>query len=150
MTICARRLATALVQALALFLAMPLAACAGEAEWQAHMKTGETAFQRGDYRGAAASFTAALKEAEAFGETDPRFAPTLNNLATLYYTQGQYAQAEPLYKRSLAIREKALGPEHPDVATSLNNLAGLYRATDRIEAAEKLEKRAARILAIKR
>ena len=41
--------------------------------------------------------------------------------------QGQYAKAEPLYQRSLAIREKALGPEHPDVATSLNNLAGLYR-----------------------
>ncbi len=33
----------------------------------------------------------------------------------------------PLYKRSLAIREKALGPEHPHVAVSLNNLAALYR-----------------------
>ncbi len=40
--------------------------------------------------------------------------------------QGHYAEAEPLYKRSLAIREKALGPEHPAVATSLNNLAGFY------------------------
>ena len=42
----------------------------------------------------------------------------------LYKDQGRYADAEPLYKRSLAIREKALGPDHPDVATSLNNLAG--------------------------
>ena len=42
--------------------------------------------------------------------------------------QGQYAQAEPLYKRALAIKEKALGPDHPDVATSLNNLAELYQA----------------------
>ena len=42
-------------------------------------------------------------------------------------TQGRYAEAEPLYKRALAIREKALGPDHPDVATSLNNLAVLYR-----------------------
>ena len=41
--------------------------------------------------------------------------------------QGRYADAEPLYKRSLAIREKSLGPDHPDVATSLNNLAVLYR-----------------------
>jgi hypothetical protein len=31
-----------------------------------------------------------------------------------------------LYKRSLAIQEKALGRDHPDVANSLNNLAGLY------------------------
>ena len=34
--------------------------------------------------------------------------------------------AEPLIKRSLAIREKVLGPDHPDVARSLNNLAELY------------------------
>jgi Tetratricopeptide repeat len=44
----------------------------------------------------------------------------------LYDNQGQYAKAEPLYQRPLAIREKALGPEHPDVAASLNNLAWLY------------------------
>jgi hypothetical protein len=40
----------------------------------------------------------------------------------LYDTQGQYASAEPLYKRSLAIKEKALGPDHPSMAASLNNL----------------------------
>ena len=39
------------------------------------------------------------------------------------YPARQHAEAEPLYKRSLAIREKALGPDHPDVANSLNNLA---------------------------
>jgi CHAT domain-containing protein len=44
----------------------------------------------------------------------------------LYNDQGRYADAEPLYKRSLAIREKALGPDHPDVALTLNNLAGVY------------------------
>ena len=53
---------------------------------------------------------------------------SLNNLAALYVAQGRYAEAEPLYKRSLAIQEKALGPDHPDVGTSLNNLAGLYTA----------------------
>jgi hypothetical protein len=62
----------------------------------------------------------------------------------------QYVQAEPLYKRSLAIKEKALGPDHPDVATSLENLANLYRATERDRGAVELEKRAARIRAIKR
>ena len=31
-------------------------------------------------------------------------------LAALYFGQGRYADAEPLYKRSLAIHEKALGP----------------------------------------
>ena len=33
----------------------------------------------------------------------------LNNLALLYEAQGRNAEAEPLYKRALAIYEKALG-----------------------------------------
>ena len=59
----------------------------------------------------------------------------------LYDDQGRYADAEPLYKRSLAIREKALGPDHPDVALSLNNLAELYHAQGRYADAEPLYKR---------
>ncbi len=75
---------------------------------------------------------------------------SLNFLADIYRAQGQYAQAEPLYKRALAIVEKALGPDHPSVAASLENLAALYRATKRDEEAETLEQRAARIRAIQR
>ena len=56
--------------------------------------------------------------------------------------QGRYAEAEPLYKRALAISEKALGPEHPDVAIRLNNLAVLYWAQGRYAEAEPLLKRA--------
>ena len=62
-------------------------------------------------------------------------------MAALYKTQGLYADAEPLYKRSLAIRDKALGPDHPDVADSINNLAELYRAQARYADAEPLYKR---------
>jgi tetratricopeptide (TPR) repeat protein len=51
-------------------------------------------------------------------------------------------EAEPLFKRSLAIREKALGPGHPDVANSLNKLAFLFRTQGRYAAAEPLYKRA--------
>jgi tetratricopeptide (TPR) repeat protein len=47
-----------------------------------------------------------------------------------------------LFKRSLAIREKALGPDHPDVAISLNNLAGLYDKEGRYAEAEQFYKRA--------
>jgi len=35
-----------------------------------------------------------------------------------YRVQGRYAEAEPLYKRALAIYEKALGPEHPRFTAS--------------------------------
>ena len=55
-------------------------------------------------------------------------------------TQGQYAEAEPLYKRALVIYEQALGPAHPSVATILNNLDGLYRATKREKEADALRR----------
>ncbi len=74
-------------------------------------------------------------------------AASLNNLAALYEVQGNYAEAEPLYQRSLAIQEKALGPEHPDVATSLENYAALLRQTARIDKAERMEARAKAIRA---
>ena len=71
----------------------------------------------------------------------------LNNLAGLYREQGKYTQAEPLYQRSLAIREKALGQEHLDVATSLENYAVLLRKMNRAAEAEKMEARAQAIRA---
>jgi hypothetical protein len=71
-------------------------------------------------------------------------------LALLCHDQGESAKAEPLLKRALAIREKALGPDHPHVAQSLENLANLYRASERNAEAEVLEQRAAKIRAIKR
>jgi len=77
-------------------------------------------------------------------------ATTLNNLANLYIAQGQYKLAEPMYKRALAIKVKALGPNHPRVATSLSSLASLYRKTNRLSEAKVLEKRAKAIRAIKR
>jgi CHAT domain-containing protein len=46
-----------------------------------------------------------------------------------------------MYKRSLAIKEKAFGPDHPDVALSLNNLAQLYHAQGRYTDAEPMYKR---------
>ena len=64
--------------------------------------------------------------------------------------QGKSTLTEPLLKRFLAMKEKALGPDHPDVALGLENLAGLYRSTKREAEAEKLEQRAARIRAIER
>jgi tetratricopeptide (TPR) repeat protein len=62
----------------------------------------------------------------------------LNYLATLYYWQGKYEAAEPLFLQSLELRKKLLGEDHPSVATSLNNLAGLYESQGKYEAAEPL------------
>jgi tetratricopeptide (TPR) repeat protein len=60
----------------------------------------------------------------------------------LYKRQGRYDAAEPLYKRALAIWEKALGPDHPNVATGLESYAVLLRETDRGSEAVEMEARA--------
>ena len=51
-------------------------------------------------------------------------------------------EAEPLFRRALAIWEQSLGPDHPDVTFALNNLAGLLLATNRAGEAEPLLRRA--------
>ena len=56
----------------------------------------------------------ALQVAEQnVGADHPDVATSLYVLALLYKTQGDNAKVESLFKRSLAIREKALGPDHP-------------------------------------
>ncbi len=112
-------------------LLWPAHAVAQQADWERRMRAGLTAYQQGHYAEAVKQTKAALSAAEAFGPDDPRLATTLSNLGGLYDAQGRYAEAEPLYKRALAIDEKALGPEHPHVATSLNNLALLYKTQSR-------------------
>ncbi len=77
----------------------------------------------------------------------PDVALGLNNLALLFYDQGKYTEAEPLYQRALAILEKALGPDHPDLVTGLENYARLLRKTDRKADAAKTEEYAKAIRA---
>ena len=60
----------------------------------------------------------------------------------MYAEQDKYADAEGLFKRALAIKEKALGADHPDVANSLNNLAIGYGEQGKYADAEGLFKRA--------
>jgi CHAT domain-containing protein/Tfp pilus assembly protein PilF len=79
---------------------------------------------------------------KVFGLDSREIAPELNNLAALYQRQGRYAEAEPLFKRALALREKSLPSGHPDVGQSLNNLATLYEKQDRHADSEPLFKRA--------
>ncbi len=79
---------------------------------------------------------------EVLGERHPDYADSLNNLAFLLQTQGDYAAAKPLYEQALAIRKAVLGEHHPDYATSLNNLAFLLQAQGDYAAAKPLYEQA--------
>jgi tetratricopeptide (TPR) repeat protein len=69
-------------------------------------------------------------------------APSFDNQAHRYFSQGKYEQAEPLFKQALAIREQRLGVDHPDTATALDNLALLYYTQGKYGQAEPLFKQA--------
>lgn len=63
-------------------------------------------------------------------------------LAKTYHVLGEYANAEPLYKRALESIEREAGPDNPEVADLLNDLANLYEANGRYFEVEPLHKRA--------
>ena len=58
---------------------------------------------------------------------------------------GDYAAAQPLAERSVAIAEGALGPKHPEVARSLHTLATIFAGLGDYSEAMRLFERATRI-----
>jgi len=64
---------------------------------------------------------------KALGSDNPDVAISLNNLAELYYNQGRYKEAEPLYRQALKILKQTLGSDHPEVAITLENMRALYK-----------------------
>jgi tetratricopeptide (TPR) repeat protein len=99
------------------------------------LSLGPSLYEQGAYREAIVRF----QKANALKPDDSII---LNWLGLSLHDAGQYAEAEPLYKRALEIREKALGKDHPLTATNLNNLAGLYDSQGKYAEAEPLYKRA--------
>jgi CHAT domain-containing protein/Tfp pilus assembly protein PilF len=76
------------------------------------------------------------------GPPDRDLAGAINNLAQVYGDIGRDAEAEPLYKRALAVMEKTAGLDSADITPELNNLAALYERQLRYDEAEPLFKRA--------
>ena len=96
---------------------------------------GQAVAETGQVRGGRAPADAARR---ADAPDNPNYAARLNNLAGLLRATNRLAEAEPLYRRALAIDERRLGQDHPNVATGLNNLASLLQATNRLAEAEPL------------
>jgi tetratricopeptide (TPR) repeat protein len=63
---------------------------------------------------------------KVYGENDPDFVTSLNNLASLYADTGRYAEADTLYLRALDTIRAGVGEESAFFVKSLNNLAQYY------------------------
>ena len=95
--------------------------------WQEKMDRGHRLREQGCYEEAEKTYLAALAQAQELGPEDSRLAESLNALAVIYVKKGRYAEAEPLFRRALAIAEKALDPEDFRLADILNNFGELCR-----------------------
>src|SRR4030095_5942004 len=79
------------------------------------------------------------------GHSHPAVAANLHNLAGLRRAVKNYADAESLYLKALAIQRALLGEHPPEFANSLFNVAELYRATGTFLDAERLIREALQI-----
>ena len=101
---------------------------------------------RGDHVAALAEAQKLEAAAKAqFGINHTSYAHALNALATVYVAQAKYDEAEGLYHRAMAIREKVLGSDHLDVAHTLTNLSLVYSLQRKFGEAEGVLRRALKI-----
>ncbi|OCK73098.1 hypothetical protein K432DRAFT_313740 [Lepidopterella palustris CBS 459.81] len=55
------------------------------------------------------------------------------NLASTFWNQGRWMEAEDLQKQELEICSRVLGKEHPDTLISMENLAWILKYQDRYD-----------------
>ncbi|HEY9790617.1 MAG TPA: tetratricopeptide repeat protein [Candidatus Obscuribacterales bacterium] len=103
--------------------ARELATLPTDSPFDTFMQVGQRALNDGSIIEAAELLAAAVDEAQSFNPTDPRLATSLFSLASCYLFQGKSADAAPIFKRSIEIREKALGPEYSETAEAVTGLA---------------------------
>ena len=73
-----------------------------------------------------------------FSEDHPDTLSSMANLASTYWNQGRWADAERLLVEVTEARKIKLGEEHPDTLLSTANLASTYRNQGHLDKAEWL------------
>ena len=76
------------------------------------------------------------KREEALGKKNPDTLRSMNNLAGVLDSQGNYVEAEQIHRQTLALRETVLGKEYLSTLTSINNLAGVLDSQGNYDTAE--------------
>ena len=72
----------------------------------------------------------------------PAIAEVMSILGIFFYAKGLYSDAEPLFRKALALNEQLFGSEDLELSISLSNLAVLLKESGRLEEAEPLMRRA--------
>jgi tetratricopeptide (TPR) repeat protein len=109
-------------------------------EWQDLLQQAMEFSQQGDTPAEISYTEQALNLARAiFYSPNQELAISLNNLASLYQSQGRWAEAEDLFQESLNIYRELPGEEAKiNLVSTLNNLGGLYITQGKWQEAESL------------
>ena len=78
---------------------------------------------------------------KAFGPESVEVARTLNSLAIVHQSLGDFKDARAYYERALAIARKTIGEDHPHAITSLNNLGSLLYDMGRFEESREVHEK---------
>lgn len=107
---------------------------------------GIDALLEGRFGDAEKMLSAELQRAERLESESIAHARALSDLADLYRAQARYEEAEPLFRRAIALLERSGEPARSTLARPLNSLALVYRAQGLYERAEPLCQQALTIL----
>jgi len=121
-----------------LFFLLASPAHAQHLDWRRVTADARAARQTGNNTGAVTLYKQALEiQEKTFGPKSREVATSLHNLAVLYQDESKDAEAEPLYRRSIAIWGEYPGTDKL-IAASLSNLAALCHDEHKDEEAEQL------------
>ena len=103
---------------------------------------GLVAFQEGRHGDAERMLVADLARVERQNPEPTAIARALVDLAELYRGQARFEEAEPLFRRAIALLDALPAPAHRALVKPLNSLALVYRAQGLYAQAEPLCRRA--------
>lgn len=106
--------------------------------WLKHKAMADENIRLGDFEMAESHAFQCLLLAEQMADDNPRLANSLDFTAEILCRQGKFALADPLYRRSLSLKEQCLGSDNVIVATAYSNLAKLYYFQKYYDKAEKI------------
>ncbi|HEY8459767.1 MAG TPA: tetratricopeptide repeat protein, partial [Blastocatellia bacterium] len=124
----------ALLAMLVIGVAIALYLGGSSSVWEDNMNAERKAFKEGRYLEAVNYAQVALKEAEAFGQEDPRLATSLHNAGELYVRLEKYDEAERFLQRALSIRKS----DDAETARTICALARLNYGRGNRDKAERL------------
>ena len=73
------------------------------------------------------------------GEDHPHTLISIANLASIFWSQGQWNKAEELGVKVMEAMKRVLGEDHPDTLISIANLALTFQSQGQWNKAEELE-----------